>query len=69
MNGTRDLALWAALVAFFANLIAFKAVGLLAGGDVRLGLSALLTSGAVAGFVYAKTRRDAAAKRVAPPRG
>ena len=52
------LALWAALVAFFGNLIAYKVVGLMADGNYTLGISALVTALVVAGAVYAKQKWD-----------
>jgi hypothetical protein len=55
-DSTREVALWAAVTAFFTNLLAFKGLALLADGNTRLGLSALLTSIAVAGGIYARER-------------
>lgn len=55
-DSTREVALWAAVTAFFTNLLAYKALALLADGNTRLGISALLTSIAVAGGIYARER-------------
>ena len=60
-----SVALWAGLTAFFTNMVAFKVLSILASGDIRIGLSALLTSFCVAGSVYTKQRLDEA-KREEP---
>ena len=55
------LALWAALTAFFGNLVALKVVDILGGRDAPdwgTFAAAVLTSLLVAGGVYAKQRLD-----------
>jgi hypothetical protein len=58
---SKSIALWAALAAFFSNLVALKVVALMVSDfNVRLGVGALLTSCAVAGTVYARERLNEA---------
>jgi hypothetical protein len=63
VNGDGGVALWGALAAFFGNLVAYKALTLLTAGNVRLGVSALLTSFCVAGVVYARSKYEQAKQR------
>lgn len=54
-----SVAFWAALTAFFTNLIAVKFVSLISGdGDVQSISAAFLTSLVVAAGVYTKQRYD-----------
>jgi hypothetical protein len=53
---SHSAAAWTAVAAFFSNIVAFKVISLIVSGNVRLGLSALVTAGCVAGGMYARER-------------
>jgi len=60
-RNTKEVALWAGVAAFSGNVVAIKALAFIGSdGDIRVGISALLTSFAVGGTVYAKERLNAA---------
>lgn len=51
------IALWAALAAFFANILALKVgAAVIVDANYRIGLSSVFTSLAVAGAVYSRER-------------
>lgn len=60
MNGSRDVALWAGLAAFFGTLLAVAAIDIFDPDRVVQYLSAVLVAGITAASVYSKERLAAA---------